>query len=307
MSKITINLNQQDAIKQHILSGSKRELHIYFPNESKRLETIASGRIWSSNPLKFNDPFERDVVIDAIRLSIAENPLKLIQAYVESGPKSSGTSKFLVSDELIELMNGHLSSSTGKFINPSDFRSDFKTYLTNELSHYGVTCFSKRPDNELMWAYYAAGHRGFVVTFEYSEVAFGLARKNLAPGKMPYMLQEVDYRSLRPQVDLWKILFTNCIKDLFATKSLNWSHEKEVRLINRFETRFEDENGFELPIPDGFRIKSITAGAKTSRQMLKKIQQTADELSNAVNGDVSVIMQHLSKTTYKMDYMPAEQ
>lgn len=302
MSKVTVNLNPPNSIQKAGGVGGKVEYHAYFPNELKRLETLGRGNLWSSNPAKFNDPFELDIVVDTLLLGSVDKPSQLIQAYVQNIHHKAGNSKFLVRDTLIELIQMHLSSETGKFKNQRDFKADFRRYLVDELKHYGVTCFSTRPDNELMWAYYAAGHRGFVVTFEVDVVPFALNRKQHETNGSVRMLHNVDYRTLRPQIDLWKILFTNCIKDIFATKSVNWSHEKEARLINRFDTPFADENGFEIPLPFGFRIKSITAGAKTSAHILKGIKDTAVSLSTRFNSSVSVIQQNVSKVTYKMTY-----
>jgi hypothetical protein len=306
MGKIRIGIGPNDLSLESFLQKFRKDLHIYCPNEMKRLDTIEAGQIWSANPLKFNDPFELDVSIDATQMMITDNPSTLINAYIDSMHSKSGSPRFMVTDELIQLLLLHLSPSTGKFINSTDFRADFKTYLSNELKHYGVTCFSKRSDSELMWAYYASGHRGFVVSYEFSEIHYAATRKNESEPSVKQMLHTVEYRSLRPKLDLWKILFTNCIRELFATKSMNWSHEQEVRLVHRFDERLEDGHGVAISLPGGFRVKSITAGAKASAATIKKIRQTAQNLSNSQNGIVDVFRQQLSPITYKMEYLKDE-
>lgn len=306
MGKIRIGIGPNDLTLESFLQKFRKDLHIYFPIENRRLNTIEAGQIWSSNPLKFNDPFELDVSIDATQLMITDNPSTLINAYIDSLHSRADSHRVMVTDELIKLVLSHLSPSTGKFINSAEFRAEFKTYLSNELKHYGVTCFSKRSDSELMWAYYASGHRGFLVSYEFSEIHYAAARKNESELSIKQMLHTVEYRSLRPKLDLWKILFTNCIKELFATKSMNWSHEQEVRLVHRFDERFKTAPGVAINLPLGFRVKSITVGAKASATTLKRIRQVAQNLSNSQNGQVNVLRQQISPVTYKMEYVHDE-
>ncbi len=303
MGKIRIGIGPNDLSLESFLQKFSKDLHIYCPNQMGRLGTFEAGKIWSSNPFKFNDPFELDVGIDASQLMITDNPSKLINAYIDSMHSRPDSHRVMVTDELIKLLQLHLNPSTGKFINSADFRGDFQTYLSNELKHYGVTCFSKRSDSELMWAYYASGHRGFVVSYEFSEIHYAADRHSEGGPNLKQMLHTVEYRSLRPKLDLWKILFTNCMKELFATKSMNWSHEQEVRLVHRFDERLEDSHGVAISLPEGFRVKSITAGAKASAATIKKIRHTAQILSNSQNGTVEVFRQQLSPITYKMEYL----
>jgi hypothetical protein len=96
---------------------------------------------------------------------------------------------------------------------------DFK----NKLGIYSLsTTFS----DELMWAHYAKSHKGFCLEYETTK----LKDKYLVPEMVTEL--EVDYYPKPQTLTHLDILEKNkTLKKLFATKSLKWSYEKEIRLI----------------------------------------------------------------------------
>ncbi|OGX27410.1 MAG: hypothetical protein A2787_00970 [Omnitrophica WOR_2 bacterium RIFCSPHIGHO2_01_FULL_48_9] len=85
----------------------------------------------------------------------------------------------------------------------------------------GICCFSKKPDDLLMWAHYASYHKG--VCFEFEAVLntpfFGEA-------------QGISYKSNRPTVNIFTIDSHNATDHIFLTKSDHWKYESEYRIMD---------------------------------------------------------------------------
>lgn len=103
----------------------------------------------------------------------------------------------------------------------------FKGALTKIKLHSGVCCFSKVPDQVLMWSHYAQKHRG---------VCFGF---NIQPirKKEDFVVFDVNYVDAVTSANF----FTEREKILrhwALTKSTAWAYEQEVRAIIR-DTKFQ--------------------------------------------------------------------
>lgn len=96
---------------------------------------------------------------------------------------------------------------------------DFK----NKLGIYSLsTTFSE----ELMWAHYSNSHKGFCLEYETTK----LKDKYLGPEMVTEL--KIDYNPKPQTLTYLDIKEKNkTLKKLFATKSLKWVYEKEVRLI----------------------------------------------------------------------------
>lgn len=114
----------------------------------------------------------------------------------------------------------------------------------------GILSLTKDVCNELLWAYYADGHKGFCIEYDTDVILecynYGLRRKNGRlvnmggkPEQEPMVLElNVNYQNNFPELtpDIMKRLSetndrTEILTCTIGTKSENWSHEKEIRLI----------------------------------------------------------------------------
>lgn len=104
----------------------------------------------------------------------------------------------------------------------------------------GIFSLSKEVKNELLWAYYANGHKGFCIEYD-SEIImesynYGLTFKKGNPESFPllhrinveysdsYPILKQEYLSQNANMNL----FLTC---LIGTKSKRWEQENEVRLV----------------------------------------------------------------------------
>ncbi len=111
-----------------------------------------------------------------------------------------------------------------KKINLEGFELRMSQNIHEEI---GICCFSKKPDNLLMWAHYASCHAG--VCFEFKRCI-----------EYPFFLeaQQVHYRLGRPKVNPLRRnvdgrVDNKTINDIFFSKSSDWKYESEYRIVNQ--------------------------------------------------------------------------
>lgn len=103
--------------------------------------------------------------------------------------------------------------------------------FTDKFSKVGVYSLSKSFDNELLWAYYASGHTGFVIEYDIDILEQSLNYNYYA--QQLYKL-DVEYIDDVPQIDISTFSGNKrveMLKRFIGTKSSSWAHEKELRLI----------------------------------------------------------------------------
>lgn len=132
----------------------------------------------------------------------------------------------------------------------SQVEKEYEYLLEFMFDRSGILSLSKEVCNELLWAYYADGHKGFCIEYDTDVILecynYGLRKKNGKlvnldgkPEQEPMVLQlDVDYNNSFPQFtpDVMKRLIetgdrTECLTCTIGTKSENWDHEEEIRLI----------------------------------------------------------------------------
>src|SRR5439155_13428816 len=81
---------------------------------------------------------------------------------------------------------------------------------------FGVLCFSEVKDEHLMWAHYAAEHRGFVIEFDTGNTSF----------QQLGLLRQVEYLPHRPVYDPAKGAM-----GFWRQKTKKWAYEREWRRV----------------------------------------------------------------------------
>jgi len=98
-----------------------------------------------------------------------------------------------------------------------------KTILDGFDKH-GIVCFSTYSDKMLMWSYYAEGHSGVAIRFKITREYLLEMRSELSP-------IEIQYHKDFPQIDFYKATDSELIWGILGSKSEDWSHEAEWRLV----------------------------------------------------------------------------
>jgi hypothetical protein len=186
-------------------------LYKYEPFNARTLQNIKGQVLYFGSPLNFNDPYD---------CALTPN----IQP-----PK----------DEEVERLRAH-------YLRRNDLnerqRHEFQTYPTEELgamllrnaqiaieqsinaflASSGVTCFSERNDDLLMWSHYGGRYRGLCLEFNTEIDPFGKVR-------------QVRYMPSLPQLNVASILLRtefDPVRDLYCTKSDSWCYEREWRAFH---------------------------------------------------------------------------
>jgi hypothetical protein len=188
-----------------------KRIYKYQPATMQVLGNLSAGQIWFSDPRSFNDPF--DCAFDQIG------------SVIEQGLASADAATCI---EIIgkvtkpETMTAFLQESE------SEIRRITKESILHHLPQIfqlGVSCFSDRKDDLLMWGHYADSHKGLCLEFS-TEISPFNDRKRLRP---------VMYGKEFPKLDLARLkegAFDHLLDFIFA-KSHRWRYEREWRMLHK--------------------------------------------------------------------------
>jgi hypothetical protein len=217
------------------------------------LENLKHNQLYYNHPSNYNDPFDSK-----------------IYGYSEC------TEKQWIKD----CMKTHLSISRDKAADALKFNIEEgrihkkgKLIVTDtsytENSSPLACCFSKEPDNILMWSHYANHHRGVCLSFKASHrpktIEFKHATEyGLTVNSENIPLYHVRYERGKPKIvdilELYRTLNSELFLDFLLTKSPCWEYEKEYRLISNDNINIKKFKKEELEgIIFGLRIKYCDA------------------------------------------------
>lgn len=123
------------------------------------------------------------------------------------------------------------------------------------MEHTYVSCFASKGDSLCMWSYYADNHKGICIEYDSDTLIAG------------ELVVPVDYSSetfcISKEVDHEKILMKGTL-----TKSEDWKHEEEWRMVS-----CEDPN---LPVKNGKFLKSckpskVYLGCRSEDYLIKEV------------------------------------
>lgn len=108
-------------------------------------------------------------------------------------------------------------------------KDNYNKIITQARTELGIFSLSKTVVNELLWAYYTNGHRGFCIEYDFEQL-----QKSFPDGLLQSTF-EVQYNNDTPEFSINSIInylendaqFVKCI---IATKSMAWEREEEIRI-----------------------------------------------------------------------------
>lgn len=211
------------------------EVYKFIKIDENLLKTLINGEIWFPSPLSFNDPF--DCQID----DQTDWSYESIRKYLTSiFPKTEN-------DQSIEAKIKEYNLTPENF---SKYYTEKQKLIT---SRYGVTCFTNRPCNMLMWAHYADSHKGICMKFD-------ILKDNTDFFNLTF---KVDYTTKFPKINFVKDV-NEAGKIIMTTKSEYWNYENEIRTI-------KSEGDKNYPF-DKNSLVEIIFGINTSEVNIKTIK-----------------------------------
>jgi len=196
---------------------------------------IESSKFWSSRIEDLNDPSE--AFIDLKELGQVSN------LYLRFFKPFRKNKKELVQDLVDAIQNA-----------------------INIKKEGGVYCLSKTVSNELMWAHYASGHKGYCLEYDSSnlrvinpnDIGFSLHSK-LIDIKYSDKIQSLKIDSARDANSIAETIFSN--------KSNSWKYEQESRII----TQMAGEHNYNKE-----SLKAIHFGLRVDEKIVLKMTNNLD-------------------------------
>ena len=187
--------------------------------------TFTHNEFYFTRPDQFNDPFDcrslltlkgcdEDDFIKFLKYNTENSKLELSEAQINSDIEK-GLKNFRENRALVE----------GRINNV------IKKLLPESIKEFKILCLSENYKDILMWSHYSAGHRGVVLQIdtEALEKDFRIHVKEVIYPNDGYYPSIKDFNN-------------NDFEEIFLkTKSCQWKHEKEWRILKHVESKKEIE------------------------------------------------------------------
>lgn len=180
---------------------------------------IQENRVSLSRPSRLNDPFDcktlfsvTDATVDDLREFLESTIVRYL------GPQASA---------LVEVAMRVAAQDPNKAI--ESLRRKYIEMHTAELDEFGIICFFQPPEETypedlLMWAHYADGHRGLCLQF----------RKDILVDN--FICKPVQYADMYPTFREVAANEGESLAELFLfRKATRWNYENEWRILSLFE------------------------------------------------------------------------
>ncbi|SRR5258706_13710030 len=239
------------------------------------IENLRHSQIWFSKPAGLNDPFDCATPINFIGINNEKKMAKFFENYYFKNLRKSGNI-----EEISKLKRQHFPNGKPdqEILNRADeLVREFSQQQDEKYSHTGVACFTTEIKNILMWSHYADGHRGFCLEFD--------TKYFPSSSKLIKVIYSSSYPTFSPE-DFFKAPLK--LGEPLYTKSKDWEHEEEWRLIMK-----KGNSSFE------YNAKALTAiyfGCWALKENIDKI--TTLPAKSAPH----LYQMKRSKTEFKLEY-----
>lgn len=179
------------------------ELYKYYRINDDLIYTIKENYFWLSKPSNFNDPFDARILVNT------NNTVEEIDSHI---------SEIFEKSELKEDARNIYKNLKTK--DPELFTQFVNVNYQHFLENIGISCFTTKNNNLLMWAHYADNHKGVCIKFNL-----------LGEDSITDILYSVEYSQDYPKINFINLLKERNFQDLFLVKSLEWIYENEWRLV----------------------------------------------------------------------------
>ena len=211
----------------------------YYPINDYTFGVIKTGKVWMSDPINFNDPYDCALSLD-----------------MKSYHKRNSDFHSIVRDVRMEKRK-RSEIPMNKPPIPGWAMNVANNEFKEEQSKYGVCCFSETNVSMLMWSHYADNHKGVCIEFEFPKDSLEkseIDKVNYCNEFPKYSFD--DYRGKSKEE------VQNKIRELITIKAKDWEYEKEWRLIHSKKNTF---------YPETLKIKSVLLGVRGDQGVRYKI------------------------------------
>lgn len=235
------------------------QYYSYQPDDIDRVFGLANKTVWASDPRNFNDLWDLKPEIEDLSCDNQLRDESKIKAALRILLDEESYSHWLYTPRLQEITENWLESD-------EHARNYLIPEIKNRLLSFGISCLSSHQDSSLMWAYYASSHAGFLI--EYS-----IGQMDLVENTGVYGIDCQYSKSIDPMC-FTEMLFNpyQSLLRALGTKSIEWAHESEYRIIH------VNNKGTHVKIEHGLDISALTVGRRSSQNLIKTLKKKATEL-----------------------------
>jgi hypothetical protein len=224
---------------------------------------IKENYLWFSNISDFNDPFECYTQIDN---NVSDDEFLQYLGFITDNVMPKSVLQQL--QKLVESPHDFITENWGDI--KSMMTDDLMTrQMHKQMEHIGICCFSEEKSSVLMWAHYANNFQGVCLVYDFVEL---VQSAPFVPLKVRYLEDIPKFNYIRHRL---KKLHgspdgrlgetdTELDKIMFGTKKLEWTYEKEYRLMSYSQGK--------VPIRPT-SLKGIIFGSRTTEKQKLEIQE----------------------------------
>jgi len=252
-----------------------QKLYKYESFNTYSIANLKNQKIYFSNPITFNDPF--DCAIGCSFENISQSDFTSIyDYYLNKDPsKFSKSMKLAVKTKLDANMESELLDLFTGLLKKAFLNSRNKI-----LNSRGISCFSETSNEILMWSHYANKHQGFCLEFDTRFDPFNRA-------------MNVNYSHQVPHINPVEVILkpdSNQFLKMVTNKYKSWEYEKEWRVLHM-------EGSIEYGYPE-MSLTGIYFGSKINYAHLEIIAL----IVQGQNPDVKFYQGSISEEKYKINF-----
>lgn len=283
---------------------SQKFFYKYMTRETAKL-VLQNGALRWSAPRRFNDPFdiqfdmhveyvEPQLINEAVdELWLVYSRKKQFEAknrlgyfVQEMSIKSPGIAE---NDFKASVRKGVVESLAAQKVNLPKLHAWSREQLQTVL----VLCLTETPSNILMWSHYANCHTGVALQFATLDASsWGAAKPVVYRQRMPLLFDHDRLlKFLTGRTDLSKDHF---LHDSIYTKSIDWSYEREWRVVWHGQKRIDYEDTKFNPA----ELSGLYLGCRTNPDEAAELI----ELAKKLNSKVEILRGKKSNRTFAMEF-----
>ena len=139
--------------------------------------------------------------------------------------------------------------------NPNHDREKLRTYIKKSIDEFGVLSLTARDDSQVMWAHYAANHKGICLGFDFPDDLVGEE------------VDEVIYNTGLPILeDKSSVVWSKeTVGKVMLTKNIDWQYEKEYRII-------EKTGNESYSYSKNTKLQSVAFGLRSSKEDIELVK-----------------------------------
>lgn len=264
---VTVNAGLHSQIKSYLLQYGPSVLYRYRPGNSWDIDNLKNDTIWLSTLKEYNDPFENRVCIDFEGVT---------DSYLKMDPKTVT----LMCLNHIDKNHPYYKAGIEDIKNRGE---KLQESLSMKKLRIFTDCFCEEKSSLLMWAHYANSHKGFCIGYKFEDIIkkFGI---NILP--VIYSEEYSVIRSYEMFVD-----YDEFFLDEWRSKSIEWSYEKEWRLVGDYRKNEPYEKGH---IADMVKPFCIYMGVNIDMAVKHQLMEICRER------EIKLYQMHLSEKSYRL-------